>query len=62
MTSVLIIFEMTGGYGFILPLDDRQYERLRTGATLANVPIYEALLLDKTASPAARKAGRTERI
>ena len=35
MTSVLIIFEMTGGYGLVLPADDRQHERLRPGPPLA---------------------------
>ena len=38
MTSVLIIFEMTGGYGLVLPLMIAKYERLRTGPSLAAHP------------------------
>ena len=36
MTSILIIFEMTGGYGLGAAADDRQHERLCAGSPLAS--------------------------
>ena len=45
MTSVLIIFEMTGGYGLILPLMIANMSAYALARHWRNVPIYEALLL-----------------
>ena len=44
MTSVLIIFEMTGGYGLILPLMIANMSAYGLARHWRNVPIYEALL------------------
>jgi CIC family chloride channel protein len=45
MTSVLIIFEMTGGYGLILPLMIANMTAYGLARHWRNVPVYEALLL-----------------
>jgi CIC family chloride channel protein len=45
MTSVLIIFEMTGGYGLILPLMIANMSAYALARHWRHVPIYEALLL-----------------
>jgi CIC family chloride channel protein len=45
MTSVLIIFEMTGSYGLILPLMIANMSAYALARHWRNVPIYEALLL-----------------
>jgi chloride channel protein, CIC family len=45
MTSVLIIFEMTGGYGLILPLMIANMSAYGLARHWRRVPIYEALLL-----------------
>jgi len=45
MTSVLIIFEMTGGYGLILPLMIANMGAFALARHWRRVPIYEALLL-----------------
>jgi CIC family chloride channel protein len=45
MTSVLIIFEMTGGYGLILPLMIANMTAYGLARHWRRVPIYEALLL-----------------
>jgi CIC family chloride channel protein len=45
MTSVLIIFEMTGGYGLILPLMIANMSAYGLARHWRGVPIYEALLL-----------------
>ncbi len=45
MTSVLIIFEMTGGYGLILPLMIANMSAYALARHWRNVPVYEALLL-----------------
>src|SRR5947209_4239837 len=44
ITSVLIIFEMTGGYGLILPLMIANMTSYGLARRLRPVPIYEALL------------------
>ena len=44
MTSVLIIFEMTGGYGLILPLMIANMSAFALARYWRPVPIYEALL------------------
>jgi CIC family chloride channel protein len=45
MTSVLIIFEMTGSYGLILPLMIANMSAYALARHWRQVPIYEALLL-----------------
>jgi CIC family chloride channel protein len=45
MTSILIIFEMTGGYGLILPLMIANMTAYGLARHWRSVPIYEALLL-----------------
>lgn len=45
ITSVLIIFEMTGGYGLILPLMIANMTAYALARHWRHVPIYEALLL-----------------
>lgn len=44
MTSVLIIFEMTGGYGLILPLMIANMTAYGLARRFRPVPVYEALL------------------
>ncbi|MBZ5701811.1 MAG: chloride channel protein [Acidobacteriia bacterium] len=44
MTSVLIIFEMTGGYGLILPLMIANMSAFALARHWRKVPVYEALL------------------
>ena len=44
MTSVLIIFEMTGGYGLILPLMIANMSAFALARHWRPIPIYEALL------------------
>jgi CIC family chloride channel protein len=44
MTSILIIFEMTGGYGLILPLMIANMSAYGLARRWRHVPIYEALL------------------
>ena len=44
MTSVLIIFEMTGGYGLILPLMIANMTAFALARHWRHVPVYEALL------------------
>lgn len=57
MTSVLIIFEMTGGYGLVLPLMIANMSAYALARHWRHVSIYEALLaqdgiyLDEEASP-----------
>jgi chloride channel protein, CIC family len=45
MTSVLIIFEMTGSYGLILPLMIANMSAYGLARQWRHVPVYEALLL-----------------
>jgi CIC family chloride channel protein len=45
MTSVLIIFELTGGYGLILPLMIANMSAYALARHWRNTPVYEALLL-----------------
>jgi len=45
MTSVLIIFEMTGGYGLVLPLMVANMSAYALARHWRHTPIYEALLL-----------------
>jgi CIC family chloride channel protein len=45
MTSVLIIFEMTGGYGLVLPLMVANMTSYALARHWRHTPIYEALLL-----------------
>jgi CIC family chloride channel protein len=45
MTSVLIIFEMTGGYGLVLPLMVANMTAYALARHWRSTPIYEALLL-----------------
>jgi chloride channel protein, CIC family len=44
MTSILIIFEMTGGYGLVLPLMIANMSAFALARHWRHVPIYEALL------------------
>jgi CIC family chloride channel protein len=44
MTSVLIIFEMTGGYGLVLPLMIANMSAFALALYWRHTPIYEALL------------------
>src|SRR5947207_15153214 len=44
ITSVLIIFEMTGGYGLILPLMIANMTAYGLARRIRPIPIYEALL------------------
>ena len=44
MTSVLIIFEMTGGYGLILPLMIANMSAFALARHWRHIPVYEALL------------------
>jgi CIC family chloride channel protein len=44
MTSVLIIFEMTGGYGLVLPLMIANMSAFALARHWRRTPIYEALL------------------
>ena len=44
MTSVLIVFEMTGGYGLVLPLMIANMTAFALARYWRKVPIYEALL------------------
>ena len=44
MTSVLIIFEMTGGYGLVLPLMIANMSAFAVARHWRHTPIYEALL------------------
>jgi CIC family chloride channel protein len=44
MTSVLIVFEMTGGYGLVLPLMIANISAFALARYWRQVPIYEALL------------------
>ncbi len=45
MTSILIVFEMTGGYGLVLPLMIANMTAFVLARYLRPVPIYEALLM-----------------
>jgi len=44
ITSVLIIFEMTGGYGLVLPLMIANMTAFALARHWRHIPIYEALL------------------
>ncbi len=44
MTSVLIVFEMTGGYGLVLPLMIANMSAFALARHWRRTPIYEALL------------------
>jgi CIC family chloride channel protein len=44
MTSILIVFEMTGGYGLVLPLMIANISAFALARYWRNVPVYEALL------------------
>jgi CIC family chloride channel protein len=44
MTSVLIVFEMTGGYGLVLPLMIANMSAFALARYWREVPVYEALL------------------
>ena len=44
MTSVLIIFEMTGGYGLVLPLMIANMSAFALARHWRNTPVYDALL------------------
>ena len=61
MTSVLIIFEMTGAYGLILPLMVANMIAYGLARHWRHVPIYEALLLqDGVALPHGRPVNTDE--
>jgi chloride channel protein, CIC family len=45
MTSILIIFEMTGGYGLVLPLMIANMTAFALARHWRHTPVYEALLL-----------------
>ena len=66
MTSILIIFEMTGGYGLVLPLMIANMSAFALARHWRHTPVYEALLeqdgifLDQQAQTArSRRAGRS---
>jgi H+/Cl- antiporter ClcA len=44
MTSILIIFEMTGGYGLVLPMMIANMSAFMLARHWRHTPIYEALL------------------
>ena len=44
MTSILIVFEMTGGYGLVLPLMIANMSAFALARHWRPVPVYEALL------------------
>jgi CIC family chloride channel protein len=44
MTSILIVFEMTGGYGLVLPLMIANISAFALARYWRHVPVYEALL------------------
>jgi CIC family chloride channel protein len=44
MTSILIIFEMTGGYGLVLPMMIANMSAFALARHWRHTPIYEALL------------------
>jgi chloride channel protein, CIC family len=44
MTSILIVFEMTGGYGLVLPMMIANMSAFALARYWRNVPVYEALL------------------
>jgi CIC family chloride channel protein len=44
MTSVLIVFEMTGGYGLVLPLMIANMSAFALARHWRNMPVYDALL------------------
>jgi CIC family chloride channel protein len=44
MTSILIIFEMTGGYGLVLPLMIANMSAFALARHWRRTPVYEALL------------------
>jgi CIC family chloride channel protein len=44
MTSILIIFEMTGGYGLVLPMMIANMSAFALASHWRHTPIYEALL------------------
>ena len=57
MTSVLIVFEMTGGYGLVLPLMIANMSAYGLARRWRRVPIYSALLLqDGVVLPRGRPA------
>ena len=66
MTSILIIFEMTGGYGLVLPLMIANMSAFALARHWRHTPVYEALLeqdgifLDQRHKP--RGPGRTDRL
>jgi CIC family chloride channel protein len=45
MTSILIVFEMTGGYGLVLPLMIANMTAFVLARYWRPIPIYEALLM-----------------
>ena len=45
MTSILIIFEMTGGYGLVLPLMIANMSAFALARHWRHTPVYEALLM-----------------
>jgi chloride channel protein, CIC family len=62
MTSVLIIFEMTGGYGLVLPLMVANMTAYALARHWRHTPIYEALLLqDGVVLPHGKAAINDER-
>jgi len=44
MTSILIVFEMTGGYGLVVPLMIANMSAFALARYWRSTPIYEALL------------------
>ena len=67
MTSVLIIFEMTGGYGLVLPLMIANMSAFALARHWRHTPVYEALLeqdgifLEKKIRPQGMAMPKTER-
>ena len=45
MTSILIVFEMTGGYGLVLPMMIANMSAFALARRWRPIPVYEALLL-----------------
>jgi chloride channel protein, CIC family len=45
MTSILIVFEMTGGYGLVLPLMIANMSAFALARHWRPIPVYDALLL-----------------
>ncbi|RYU60912.1 H(+)/Cl(-) exchange transporter ClcA [Methylolobus aquaticus] len=58
LTGIVLIIEMTGNYGLVLPLFAACFAALMTADALHDLPIYEALLERDLAQTVRRRPGR----